>query len=163
MPPVGYRTLAALQLHAAAVLTDSGGVQREAAWLGVPCLVLRDVTEWTEAVAESGGLMVTVGLDAERARAELARPRAAGPRSPHRRRPGGVAGAGAIGRGRGDRCRAVSRARDRMTAATTRSGRDAEPAPPIVRQACTLVLPSNGAFDSAPGGSHPRSLSAATT
>ena len=73
VPPVGYRTSLALQLHAAAVLTDSGGVQREAAWLGVPCLVLRDVTEWTEAVAESGGLMVTVGLDAERARAELAR------------------------------------------------------------------------------------------
>jgi UDP-GlcNAc3NAcA epimerase len=73
VPPVGYRTSLALQLHAAAVLTDSGGVQREAAWLGVPCLVLRDVTEWIEAVAESGGLMVTIGLDAERAQAELAR------------------------------------------------------------------------------------------
>ena len=36
--PQGYRTSLALQLHAAAVLTDSGGVQREAAWLGVPCL-----------------------------------------------------------------------------------------------------------------------------
>jgi UDP-N-acetylglucosamine 2-epimerase len=71
--PVGYRTAIALQLHAAAVLTDSGGVQRESAWLGVPCLVLRDTTEWLEAVAGSGGLMVVVGLDAERARAELAR------------------------------------------------------------------------------------------
>jgi len=71
--PVGYRTSLALQLHSAAVVTDSGGVQREAAWLGVPCLILRDVTEWTEAVAESGGLMVVVGLDAERAQAELAR------------------------------------------------------------------------------------------
>ena len=40
--PQGYRTSLALQLHAAAVLTDSGGVQRESAWLGVPCLVLRD-------------------------------------------------------------------------------------------------------------------------
>ena len=40
--PQGYRTTLALQLHAAAVLTDSGGVQREAAWLGVPCLVLRE-------------------------------------------------------------------------------------------------------------------------
>src|SRR5262245_31591711 len=71
--PVGYRTSLALQLHAAAVVTDSGGVQREASWLGVPCLILRDVTEWTEAVAESGGLMVVVGLDPERAQAELAR------------------------------------------------------------------------------------------
>ena len=49
--PQGYRTTLALQLHAAAVLTDSGGVQREAAWLGVPCLVLRGTTEWVEAVA----------------------------------------------------------------------------------------------------------------
>jgi UDP-N-acetylglucosamine 2-epimerase len=71
--PVGYRTSLALQLHAAAVLTDSGGVQREASWLGVPCLVLRDSTEWTEAVADSGGLMVVVGLDAERAQRELDR------------------------------------------------------------------------------------------
>jgi len=71
--PQGYRTTLALQLHAAAVLTDSGGVQREAAWLGVPCLVLRPTTEWVEAVAESAGRMVVVGLDARRAVAELDR------------------------------------------------------------------------------------------
>ena len=71
--PQGYRTTIALQLHAAAVLTDSGGVQREAAWLGVPCLVLRGTSEWVEAVAESGGRLVIVGLDAARAQAELAR------------------------------------------------------------------------------------------
>ena len=53
--PQGYRTTLALQLHAAAVLTDSGGVQREAAWLGVPCLVLRGTTEWLEAVDGSAG------------------------------------------------------------------------------------------------------------
>lgn len=73
VPPVGYRTSLALQLHAAAVLTDSGGVQREAAWLGVPCLVLRETTEWREAVEESGGRLVVVGLDAQRAVAELDR------------------------------------------------------------------------------------------
>ncbi len=73
VPPQGYRTTLTLQLHAAAVLTDSGGVQREAAWLRTPCLVLRDRTEWVEAVAESGGRMVVVGLDRRRAALELAR------------------------------------------------------------------------------------------
>jgi len=73
VPPLGYRSSLALQLHAAAVLTDSGGVQREAAWLGTPCLVLRGTTEWVEALADSGGRMVVVGLDRERAAAELAR------------------------------------------------------------------------------------------
>jgi UDP-N-acetylglucosamine 2-epimerase len=71
--PLGYRSSLALQLHAAAVLTDSGGVQREAAWLRTPCLVLRPTTEWVEAVEDSGGRMVVVGLDRERAVAELAR------------------------------------------------------------------------------------------
>ncbi len=70
--PQGYRTSLALQLHAAAVLTDSGGVQREAAWLGVPCLVLRDATEWTEALAGAAGGMVLVGSDPDRAVAALA-------------------------------------------------------------------------------------------
>ncbi len=71
--PQGYRTTLTLQLHAAAVLTDSGGVQREAAWLRTPCLILRDRTEWVEAVAGSGGRMVVVGVDRERAAVELAR------------------------------------------------------------------------------------------
>ena len=61
--PQSYRTTLALQLHAAAVLTDSGGIQRESAWLGVPCIVLRDRTEWVEAVEHSEGRMVVVGLD----------------------------------------------------------------------------------------------------
>jgi UDP-N-acetylglucosamine 2-epimerase len=69
--PQGYRTSLALQLHAGAVLTDSGGVQREAAWLGVPCLVLRGSTEWSEAVESSAGRMVIIGRDADRAVAEL--------------------------------------------------------------------------------------------
>ncbi len=61
--PQGYRASLALQFHAAAVVTDSGGVQREASWLGVPCLVLRATTEWTEAVGESSGRTAIVGLD----------------------------------------------------------------------------------------------------
>ncbi len=71
--PLGYRSSLALQLHAAAILTDSGGIQREAAWLGVPCLVLRGTTEWTEALAASGGRMAVIGLDAARAVSELER------------------------------------------------------------------------------------------
>ncbi len=69
--PAGYRASLALQLHAAAVLTDSGGVQRESSWLNVPCLVLRRATEWTEAVETSSGRMVLVGLDAAAAEAKL--------------------------------------------------------------------------------------------
>ena len=99
--PQGYRSTIALQLHAAAVITDSGGVQRESAWLRVPCLVLRGTTEWVEAVEGSGGTMVVVGLDARRAAVELerlaplasaaaaARARAAGPGFP----PAGAAAA----------------------------------------------------------------------
>ena len=73
IPPLGYRSSLALQLHAAAVLTDSGGVQREAGWLGVPCLILRGTTEWVEQVEASDGRMVVVGLDAELAVRALAR------------------------------------------------------------------------------------------
>ena len=71
--PFGYRSSLALQLHAAAVLTDSGGVQRESGWLGTPCLVLRSTTEWVELLADSDGRMSLVGLDADRAVRELAR------------------------------------------------------------------------------------------
>jgi UDP-GlcNAc3NAcA epimerase len=71
--PQGYRSSLALQLHAAAVLTDSGGVQRESAWLGVPCLILRTTTEWVEMVGASGGSAILIGLDRDTAVSELAR------------------------------------------------------------------------------------------
>ncbi|HEX7491106.1 MAG TPA: UDP-N-acetylglucosamine 2-epimerase (non-hydrolyzing) [Candidatus Limnocylindrales bacterium] len=70
--PQGYRRSLALQLHSAAVLTDSGGIQREAAWLGVPCLVLRTTTEWVETVGGAGSSAVLVGLDRDAAVRELA-------------------------------------------------------------------------------------------
>jgi UDP-GlcNAc3NAcA epimerase len=70
--PQGYRSSLALQLHSAAVLTDSGGMQRESAWLGVPCLVLRGSTEWVETVGSPGSSAVLVGLDRDAALRELA-------------------------------------------------------------------------------------------
>ena len=71
--PLGYRTSLTLQLYAAAVLTDSGGIQREASWLGTPCIVLRNTTEWVEAVGASDGRMVIAGLDGARVREALDR------------------------------------------------------------------------------------------
>ncbi len=73
VPPQGYRTTLALQLHAAAVVTDSGGIQREAAWLGTPALVLRESTEWPETLEGRGGRGALVGRDLPRALAALAR------------------------------------------------------------------------------------------
>ena len=73
VPPQGYRTTLALQLHAGAVVTDSGGVQRESAWLGTPALILRETTEWPETLEARGGRSALVGRDLGRATAALAR------------------------------------------------------------------------------------------
>ena len=62
--PVGYLDMVALVGAARLVMTDSGGLQKEAYWLGVPCLTMRNETEWLETV-ESGWNML-VGSDSER-------------------------------------------------------------------------------------------------
>lgn len=68
--PVGYGDLLTLQASACGVLTDSGGVQKEAYWLSVPCLTLRTETEWTETV-DAGWNWIT-GLEEQSIRHAIA-------------------------------------------------------------------------------------------
>jgi len=71
--PLGYLDMAALVSQAHVLVTDSGGLQKEAYWYGVPCVTARPSTEWVDTVEAGANVLVDDDPDALAAAVAAAR------------------------------------------------------------------------------------------